>query len=145
MTADEFLNQLNHDDIVAAIKSAEAKTSGEIRVFISHKQRADALDAAQRRFAKLGMTKTRERNAVLIYVAPLTRKFAVVGDTGVHTKCGEPFWKELAAVMETHFRKGEFTQGILRGIDRAGDLLAQHFPRKPDDQNELPDSVATDE
>ncbi|MBI3874933.1 MAG: TPM domain-containing protein [Verrucomicrobia bacterium] len=144
MTPDEFLNQLNHDDIVAAIKSAESKTSGEIRVFISHKQRADALAAAQRRFAKLGMTKTRERNAVLIYVAPLARKFAIIGDVAVHAKCGEPFWKEVAAAMETRFRKGEFTQGIIEGVTRAGELLAQHFPGKPDDRNELPDSVETD-
>ncbi len=144
MTPDEFLNQLNHDDIVAAIKSAESKTSGEIRVFISHKHRTDALAAAQRRFAKLGMTKTRERNAVLIYVAPLAKKFAIIGDAAVHAKCGEPFWKEVAAAMEKHFRKGEFTQGIIEAIRRAGELLAKHFPPKSGDCNELPDSVETD-
>lgn len=144
MTAEEFLNQLNHDGIVAAIKSAEAKTSGEIRVFISHKHRADALAAAQRRFAKLGMTKTRERNAVLIYVAPLARTFAVIGDMAVHAKCGEPFWKEVATAMETRFRQGGFTEGIIEAIRRAGELLAKHFPPKPDDRNELPDSVETD-
>ncbi len=144
MTADEFLSRLNHDDIVAAIKSAEAKTSGEVRVFVSHKQRPDALAAARRRFTKLGMTKTRERNGVLIYVAPRSRTFAIIGDEGVHAKCGETFWREVAATMTEQFSTGNFTAGVIHGVQKAGALLAQHFPRQDDDRNELPDRVVTD-
>jgi len=40
-----------------------------------------------------------------------------------------------------HFRRGEFTEGIVQGVQRAGDLLAAHFPRRPDDTNERPDRV----
>ena len=144
MKADEFLNALNHDAIVTAIKSAEAKTSGEIRVFVSRKLRPDALAAAQSRFEKLGMTQTRERNGVLIYVAPHSRTFAIIGDEGVHAKCGEGFWADVAKAMTDEFRKGDFTAGIILGVHQAGTLLAEHFPRQGGDQNELPDEVLTD-
>ena len=90
------------------------------------------------------MEKTRERNAVLIFVAPRTRTFAVIGDAGVHAKCGDGFWQEVAKAMAGHFRKSEFTAGIILGVKQAGALLAQHFPRRPDDRNELSDQVAHD-
>ena len=145
MNAKDFLKQLRHDDIVAAIREAEQKTSGEIRVFISHKQDVqDPLARAQKRFERLGMSKTRHRNGVLIYVAPHTRKFAVVGDTTVHHKCGDAFWSELAAEIAEHFKQSHFSRGIIHGVHKAGELLAEHFPRHPDDQNQLPDQVAHD-
>ena len=139
-----FLKQIGHDDVVAAIRAAEQRTSGQIRVFISHKPVEDPVAAAQAAFMRLGMEKTRDRNAVMIFLAPRTHKFAVIGDAGVHEKCGDAFWSELARAMTEHFRKSEFTRGILHGVQTAGALLAQHFPRRPDDRNELPDSIAHD-
>lgn len=139
-----FHKKLHHGDIVAAIRNVEAKTSGEIRVFISHKKTDDSVAAAQRAFEKLGMTKTRERNGVLIFVAPTTQKFAVIGDSGVHQHCGDSFWQEVAHEMSEHFRRAEFQQGIIHGIQKAGALLAKHFPHKSDDKNELSDRVERD-
>jgi uncharacterized membrane protein len=78
---------------------------------------------------------------VLIFVAPVSQKFAVIGDEAVHEKCGESFWTALAAVMAAHFKAGDFTTGLVAGIAQAGVLLARHFPRLPDDSNELPDEV----
>jgi uncharacterized membrane protein len=75
------------------------------------------------------MTQSPERNGVLIFVAPRTHKFAVIGDEGVHAKCGDEFWRELAKVMTDYFRKSEFAEGIIHGIRKAGELLAEHFPR----------------
>ncbi len=144
MRARDFLNQLRHDDIVAAIRDAERQTSGEIRVFITRKPVDDPVSAAQSAFVHLGMEKTRERNGVLIFVAPRAQKFAVIGDSAVHAKCGDVFWQEMKDAMADHFRKSEFTQGIILGVKKAGALLAQQFPHRRDDQNELPDDVAHD-
>ncbi len=144
MRARKFIEHLRHPDIVAAIRAAELKTSGEIRVFISHRSVEDPVAAAQAHFLRMGMDKTRERNAVLIFVAPRSHKFAVIGDSAVHARCGEPFWQELAAEMSGHFKASEFNRGLLHAISKAGDLLGHHFPRRPDDQNELPDEVETD-
>jgi uncharacterized membrane protein len=140
----DFLNQLQHDEIVEAIRQAEKGTSGEIRVFISHRQVTDPVIAAQAQFHALGMTKTRHRNGVLIFVAPRARKFAVIGDTAVHQRCGDSFWQALAAEMTEHFKKSQFSSGIVHAIRKAGELLAAHFPAGPDDQNELPDAIEHD-
>jgi uncharacterized membrane protein len=144
MKAKEFLSRLAHDEIVAAIHKAEQKTSGEIRVFVTRHEPDDAVVAAQKHFAKLGMQKTKDRNGVLIYVAPRVRKFALIGDSGVHEKCGDGFWRDVAAEMSEHFKKEGFTEGIVHGVTKAGALLAEHFPRHAGDRNQLPDEVEED-
>ena len=144
MRAREFISRLKPDEVVAAIQAAEKRTSGEIRVFISRKEVEDPVAAAQAHFVGMGMEKTRDRNGVLIFVAPRARKFAVIGDTAVHARCGEAFWQALAAEMSGRFRNSDFTGGILHAVEKAGELLAQHFPRRPDDENELPDEIAHD-
>lgn len=128
--------------VLAAIATAEQRTSGEIRVVVARSLAPDPVAAARRHFEQLGMTRTQERNGVLIFVAPRSRTFAVIGDTAVHEKCGEAFWRLLAAAMSTHFKRGDFTAGLVHGIERAGELLAEHFPYRADDRNELPNDIA---
>jgi len=140
----EFLNQLQHDEIIAAIRAAESGTSGEIRVFVSRKRVDDPVAAAQAQFDRLGMAKTRHRNGVLIFVAPRARKFAVIGDTAVHQRCGDEFWRALAAEMSGHFKQSDFSAGIIHAIRKAGELLAAHFPPQAGDGNELPDEIEGD-
>ncbi|MBC8002769.1 MAG: TPM domain-containing protein [Opitutaceae bacterium] len=144
MKPKEFIDQLDDARIVSAIAAAELRTSGEIRVYVSHKKREDAVAAAQARFLKLGMVKTRERNAVLIYFAPLTQQFAIWGDVGVHEKCGQSLWSETAAQMTPLLKGGQYTEAVIEAVQRVGDALARHFPRSPDDKNELPDHVDRD-
>lgn len=144
MKARDFIKQLRHDDIVAAISEAEKKTSGEIRVFVSRKPIEDPIPAAKAHFVEMGMEKTRDRNAVLIFVAPRSHKFAVIGDEAVHARCGDEFWTALAHEMSGYFRKSEFSAGIAHGVRKAGELLAQHFPRRPGDTNQLPNEVEGD-
>lgn len=110
-------------------------------MLIGRQKAPDPVAAATKHFERLGMTRTAARNGVLIFLAPRSRTFAVIGDTGVHEKCGDTFWRELTAAMSEHFKRGDFTAGLVHGIDRAGALLAEHFPRSPDDRNELPDRV----
>jgi uncharacterized membrane protein len=142
MRTHRFLQQLEHDRIGNAIKAAEAKTSGQIRVFLQRgKFDEDALARAQKKFAQLGMEKTRERNAILIFVAPREQKFAVVGDEGVHKRCGDKFWQDLVARMRDHFLREDFTQALVEAIESTGKLLAKFFPRTGPAPNELPDEI----
>ena len=133
--------KIDHPRVVAAIAAAEQLTSGEIRVVIARHSAADAVVAAQRHFERLGMTHTRQRNGVLIYLAPRSRTFAMIGDTAVHEKCGDAFWRLLTAAMALHFKRGEFTDGLIHGIERAGSLLAEHFPRGTNDRDELSNGI----
>ncbi|MBA3833631.1 MAG: DUF5130 family protein [Chthoniobacterales bacterium] len=141
MRTKEFLSKLDNDHVVRAIASAERQTSGEIRVFIQRGPIDDPLSAAQAQFQKLGMTATRERNGVLIFVAPRSQKFAIVGDEAIHQRCGEAFWQQLVGAMQTHFKAANFTDALVHAIERTGELLAAQFPRQPDDRDELPNAV----
>jgi len=145
MKPDSFLDRLDHDRIVAAISAAEARSRGEIRVHVARKAVEDPQRAAAALFEKVGMHATGERNGVLLFVAPASQRFAVVGDKGIHEKMGEGFWTEVASAMEEDFRQGRFTDAIVKGVTKAGDALAVHFPRtgRPD-VNELPNEVSED-
>ena len=142
MRTKQFLSKLEHDQIVAAIRAAESKTSGEIRVYIQRgKLNTDPLISAQKKFHRLRMYKTSERNAVLIFIAPRAHKFAVVGDKAVHEKCGEEFWQRVVDAMRAHFQNEKFSRAIVEGIEEVGKLLSTHFPRTPRSSNELPDEI----
>jgi len=130
---------------VEAIREAESKTSGQIRVFIQRgKSDVDPLIAAQKKFHRLGMHKTPERNAILIFVAPRAHKFAVLGDRGIHEKCGEDYWQRIVDLMRDHFRSERFTDAIVDAVGDIGEVLARHFPKTFDDANELPDQIVED-
>jgi uncharacterized membrane protein len=139
----EFLQKLDDDRVAQAIADAEGVTSGEIRVFVTERDlgKDDVLTRATARFEKLGMTKTRERNAVLLYFAPLAQKYAIIGDRGIHEQCGQPFWDEVAAEMGRLLKNEQFTEAVVGAVKKVGDVLARHFPRRADDQNELPNKV----
>jgi uncharacterized membrane protein len=142
MRTREFLSKVEHDRIVQAIREAESKTSGEIRVFIQRgKLNADPLVAAQKKFHQVRMHTTRERNAVLIFVAPRAHKFAVVGDKAIHEKCGDEFWQRIVDGMRVHFQNEKFSHALVDAIKEIGKLLATHFPKTSANANELPDNV----
>ena len=129
MHPNEFKKRLHHDGVVEAIRQAEQKTTGEIRVIVSHKHVEAPVTEAEKEFMRLGMNESPHRNGVLIFVAPRSHKFAVIGDRAVHEKCGNEFWQKLAETMTGYFSKSEFTEGIVHGVKKAGELLAEHFPK----------------
>lgn len=142
MRTKEFLTKLDHDRIVAAIREAESKTSGEIRVYVQRgKLTDDPLVVAQKKFQRLAMYTTHERNAVLIFVAPRARKFAIVGDKAIHEKCGEEFWRRVVDAMRVHFQNEKFSHALTEAINEVGKVLATHFPRTSANANELPDEI----
>ena len=143
----EFIDALDDARIVAAIHAAESRTRAEIRVHVSRREAADARRSGAAAFEKLGMTATTERNGVLIFLAPASRSFAVLGDASIHERCGDEFWTRVASAMSGHFREGRFSDGLVAGIAAVGSELARHFPRREGDadRNELPDTVSRDE
>jgi uncharacterized membrane protein len=142
MRTRDFLSRIEHNRIVCAIKEAEAKTSGQIRVYVQRGEFAgDPVIEAQEQFQKLGMQATKARNGVLIFVLPRARKFAVLGDEGVHQKCGDKFWQQLVERMRAHFQNENFTEALVEAIEEAGKLLVGHFPKISAPRNELPDEI----
>jgi uncharacterized membrane protein len=139
-----FVEALDDRRIVAAINLAESRCRGEIRVHVADGPVADAEREAAATFERLGMTATAERNGVLLFVAPVSQRFAVLGDKAIHEQCGVAFWAEVTGAMAAQFRAGRFTEGIVAGIEAVGAALARHFPRREGetDRNELPDGVS---
>jgi len=142
--ASTFFTKEQQADILAAIKEAEKETSGEIRVHVETRLAGNVLDRAAWIFKRIGMHKTADRNGVLFYLAVTNRKFAIVGDSGIHAKVPEDFWDKVKALMEEHFAEGKFAEGLKKGILLAGTHLKQHFPHKKSDVNELPDEISFD-
>ena len=148
MKTKHFVGALEHPKISAAIADAERGSRGQIRVFITHRAVEDVLATARERFAKLDMEKTAARNAVLIFLAPESRKFAVVGDQGIHERCGgDDFWQKIVGeTMRPRLKESRFTEAIVAAVGEVGKVLAQHFPPDPGGArtNELPDEVEED-
>jgi uncharacterized membrane protein len=130
------------DAVERAIRAAEQRTSGEIRVAIARSWFwGDARASAERAFRRLNMTATIARNGVLIFVAPRRRKVAVIGDAGIHAKVAPDFWASVVARMTADFQRGDPTAGLVAAVALLGGALAAAFPIRPGDVNELPDSV----
>jgi len=142
MSRGKLLRKVDQRRIQEAIREAEKRTSGEIRVSVSSLIWGDVRKAAEKAFVRMGMTATKERNAVLFFVVPARRKFVVLGDTGIHEKVGQEFWHHIVRLVAHSFRRGDFTDGLVRAIETVGEALASHFPRGANQpQGVLPDDV----
>jgi len=142
--ARDFFERLDRLAIAEAIRRAEEKGFGEIRVHVRHGRVGDARAEAERTFVRLGMAKTANRTGCLIFIVPEERAFAVVGDTAICERVGEAFWLEARDAAAALFVEERFTEGILAAVGRIGDALAKHFPKAAGqpDINELPDDVS---
>jgi len=132
------------EEIKTAIAHAEHQTSGEIRVCMEKKCTIDPVNRAAYYFHKLGMEKTQHRNAVLIYLAYEDRKFAIIGDEGIHKHTGPHFWDETKNLMLSYFQKGEIKEALITGIREAGLKIKKFFPHGANganDRNELSDEI----
>lgn len=140
-----FFTPAEEHRIIAAIQHAEHETSGQIRVHVERHCPADAYARAREVFAGLTMHRTQRRNGTLIYLAIADRKFAVVGDEGIHAVVPPGFWEEIRDAMAGDFRRGRFCEGVCHGIAAIGQHLKAYFPGQPDDRNELPDKISEGE
>ncbi|HOP02949.1 MAG TPA: TPM domain-containing protein [Tenuifilaceae bacterium] len=128
--------------IVNAVKQAELNTSGEIRIHIEDRCKGNVLDRAADVFAMLKMHKTEQRNGVLFYLALDDKQFAILGDAGINAVVPANFWESIKEEMMAHFKNGEFADGLVKGVEMAGEKLKQHFPYQSDDINELPNDIS---
>ncbi len=140
---------LSDDDLLRIshrIKKAEKTTAGEICVNIKEhlsifNKNKSIRELAEIEFSKLGLNNTRDKTAVLIFIILEKRKFYILADSGINKKVPENTWDTIKDEMQNMFLNGEFSSGILYGIDNIGRILTEHFPIKPDDKNEISDRV----
>ena len=139
---EDFLSKEEEQEIVEAIRVAEQNTSGEIRVHIEKTTSLDAYDRAMEVFHLLKMDETELKNGVLIYLAVKDKNFVICGDKGINDVVANDFWDCTRDVMASQFKKGDFKQGLVDGILRAGERLQKHFPWQKGDTNELSNEIS---
>lgn len=139
---ESFLGQKEEQEIVNAILTAEKNTSGEIRVHIEATTELDHFSRAQQLFHLLKMDNTKENNGVLIYVAVKDKKFVIYGGSGIDYVVPKGFWDTTKELIQSHFQRSEFKEGIIAGILKAGKELETHFPWNHGDTNELSDAIS---
>ena len=139
----DFFTAEEQQLIIEAIRNAERRTSGEVRVFVESKcSYMDAIDRAAELFLNLEMQKTNDRNAVLVYVAMKDRQLAVFGDEGIHEKVGNEYWNNEVRKMLTNFNRENYAAGISEIVSDIGEALTKNFPfNNETDKNELPDDL----
>jgi len=139
----EFFTDEEKQTIVDAVRIAEQRTSGEVRVFVESRCRyVNAIDRAVEIFENLQMQNTELRNATLVYVAIKDRQLAVFGDEGIHQKVGNEYWANEVMKMIHAFNRDNIAEGIRQCVLNIGEALAMHFPYdRGTDKNELPDDI----
>lgn len=141
-TAGHFFSAEEQKSILEAISIAEKRTSGEIRVHLENFCPGNEVKTAIRVFKGLGMHKTDERNGVLIYIATMSRKIAIVGDQGIHDKLGLQYWEKLVEHLIQQFKARHRAEALVECVKELGEKLYAYFPRKEGDKDELTNEIS---
>jgi uncharacterized membrane protein len=138
-----YLSPAEEQLIQTSIQEAEHLTSGEIRLYIEDFcDMEHPIERAAELFFTHGMTATRDRNAVLIYLAPKSRQFAIWGDAGIHERLGYQFWEEEKQLLRVYLQQDRTCEGLCAVISKIGEELHRYFPADhSDNPNELPNEI----
>jgi putative membrane protein len=103
-------------------------------------QRARAHRAALEQFVLRGISRTRNRTGVLIFVSVAEHYARIIADDGIAQKVRGTEWQAAIDALTAHMRDGHMVAGLTAAVECCGAVLAQHAP--PDGApNELPDRL----
>jgi len=109
---------------------------------------ANAHRRALAEFTARGCAETRERTGILVMVALFERRIEILADRGIQAVAiereGTEVWSRVCSDFAREASAGRAVEGLVRTIERLGDVLARHFPARPDDTNELSDELRTE-
>lgn len=91
-------------------------------------------------FAEHGVHQTRDRCGLLIFVSELERRVEILADEAIHQRVGASGWAAQVEQLVAAVRAGRPGDGLVAVIEQVGSVLAEHFPRRADDTNELADA-----
>jgi uncharacterized membrane protein len=141
MRPDRLLSAREKERVIGAIREAESRSAGEIVVRVIGFCLGDTRRRAEKEFFRLGVHRTRDRSGVLILLVLSRRRIEVVADEGISARVPQPAWDFLVAGMAARFREGAYAEGLVTAVEEIGALLAEHFPRRHDDTDELPNDI----
>lgn len=92
-------------------------------------------------FLEHGVFATRDRTGVLILISELEHRVAILGDEGIHKALQSSGWERYVTDLVKSIREGRAGQGVCDTLQAIGKVLIAQFPPRPDDVNELPNTV----
>jgi putative membrane protein len=108
------------------------------RIFVSNVEMEEEVrEAAITSFFKEGLYRTREETGILIFISVFEHKVWVLADRGINAKVPQESWNEIVDHIVQGIKKRRHADAICEAVDAAGRLLAEHFPVRPDDTDEL--------
>ena len=103
------------------------------------------IQKAQLIFLEKELFKTKDRTGLLIFISQLERKVEVLGDTGINNQIAPAQWENIVNEITLGIKNKNASDGIIKGISLASELLvSSNFHIKPDDENELPNTISFD-
>lgn len=139
---ENFLSTEEEKQIVKTIQQAERLTSGEIRVHIDQHTHKSQIERAKEIFYLLKMNETQNHNGILFHVSIENKAFSVIGDEGIDKKVPLNFWEDIKDEITLFFKQKRYAEGLIKGIQMAGESLQHYFPYQKNDTNELPDEIS---
>jgi putative membrane protein len=116
------------------------------RLFIGIRRKEEAVRLrAERAFFERGLYKTKKNTGVLFFISLLEKKVWVLADKGIYEKMDQETLNRFANEVSRGIKEGRACDALCQAIQEIGILLARHFPITPDDTDELPDDVITEE
>ncbi len=97
--------------------------------------------AAMQQFLAHGLQNTKDRTGVLIYVSVAERHASIIADEGINAKVDQSVWDGAMADLITAIKDKRAGDGLIAAIERCGVVLAQHFPARLDNRNEIPNKL----
>ena len=113
-----------------------------LRFFVpAHRLETRVQERALRAFYEKGLYKTRDNTGVLFFISLLEHRVWLLADEGIYSKISQAELQEYAQDIAKSVKSGTTADTLCREIQNIGAVLAEHFPIKPDDTNELSDHV----
>jgi uncharacterized membrane protein len=137
----DFLTKEGEQAVVEAIRAAETRTSGEIRVVITSRWIIRPERHAWRLFERLGMTRTRKRNGALIVLFTRRRRLVVLGDRELNAVVDPGYWTRIAGELGALLREGRKLDALCAAIRTLGATMAAHWPPDGANPDELPNAI----
>lgn len=102
---------------------------------------AEVREKALVSFVEQGLHETRDKTGILILISLFERRVQILADSGINAKVPEHTWDELVEIIVAGLKTATAGDAVCRAVERCGELLAEHFPRKADDSDELPNLI----
>ncbi len=114
------------------------------RSLVSNRRVAEAMHlTCLAAFMQHGLHYTKDHTGILLLISLLEHRVEVLADRGINERVTPETWDEVVKEIAAGIKSGHACDALCRAIERCGEILARHFPRQADDQDELPNQLVT--